>query len=219
MFVLVSRLKGDLSGLRSDRWVLTNTKNKSALCDLDTPSDLSAAHKPRGRVTVIRRAHNPKMPVQLWPAQQVVNKQMKKREIKFRVWNKDTKKMYGWDVVKTSLNDTFDLHNNGSLRLMLYTGIQDRNKKEIYEGDICRVSTWKDNPNVYQVHPNLFEVCWSDERAKFELYSPDELWGKLPNGKERETDRDIEIFIDFDSESDIYEVVGNEYQNPELYSK
>ena len=51
------------------------------------------------------------------------------REIKFRAWNKAGKIMLNWDTIKYQLN-------NQHFELMQFTGLHDKNGKEIYEGDI-----------------------------------------------------------------------------------
>jgi hypothetical protein len=72
------------------------------------------------------------------------------REIKFRAWDEDRKIMF-----QPIVSDLF-IHLNGQLNsfdsggelngteytkqlpLMQYTGLKDKNSKEIYEGDYCR---------------------------------------------------------------------------------
>jgi len=52
------------------------------------------------------------------------------REIKFRAWDKDLHKMYNkWTVIPD---------DDRSHILMQYTGLKDKNGKEIYEGDIVK---------------------------------------------------------------------------------
>lgn len=165
------------------------------------------------------------------------------REIKFRVWDSKKKLMVynihelydGYGDFRDSQEKTIDWYEDtsmvmeassfGSLLLredntypvMQFTGLHDANKKEIYEGDICKVETWVDNPYIYKVHPNLFEVTYMDDcdRAAFELYSPDELWGKKPDGSLRTDSSNIDVFLPLNDEQRI-EVIGNIYENPEL---
>ncbi|HAT4125260.1 TPA: DNA-packaging protein [Clostridium perfringens] len=61
------------------------------------------------------------------------------REIKFRAWHKNANHM--------CMNVTTDLLNRDYLVFMQYTGLKDKNGKEIYEGDIL-INTNKSKLNL-----------------------------------------------------------------------
>lgn len=111
------------------------------------------------------------------------------REIKFRVWNVISKKMLGWGAI-------FDLPaweifpgtpEQRPYNVMQYTGLKDRNGKEIYEGDILSISDRKCYNQVVYFDKDGF-YC-TDEFALSELIR---------------------------SRHRSFEVVGNIYENPEL---
>ncbi len=83
--------------------------------------------------------------------------------------------------------------------LMQFTGIQDCNKKDIFEGDIVRM-WWGifNGKNVFRNHAIEFHSgqvgpCKGENVMEWRLHDCHNLW----NGKE-------------------VEIVGNIYQNPEL---
>ena len=122
------------------------------------------------------------------------------REIKFRAWDKENKEMLDiedlhWDdctrefLIRTTIySDYFDIQD---MILMQYTGLKDKNGKEIYEGDIVKI----DCPTMKMTG----EIKYSGMSAMFYIY--DEI-------------NDIEENLWYQEKE--YEVIGNIYENPEL---
>ena len=71
------------------------------------------------------------------------------REIKFRAWGRfgDTKKdemIDNWQ--NTDYTEYVGFGGGGYFELMQYTGLKDKNGKEIYEGDIVEMGYFADEP-------------------------------------------------------------------------
>lgn len=117
------------------------------------------------------------------------------REIKFRAWDESTKTMhypytdYGGFGGQSS-GDILNRFDN----VMQFTGIQDKNGKEIWEGDILR-SVYGENGNV----------------AGFVFYRAFEF---VCMRKSKKSWHDFGCVVG--EEGEIYEVIGNIYSNPEL---
>ena len=122
------------------------------------------------------------------------------REIKFRMWHKKSKKMF--DVESINFKDrSLNMWNSGmytlstfsldDVILMQYTGLHDKNGKEIYEGDIVKA---------------LISGRWFVGKV---IYEHSGFTIDVMNNKELEFGRRgiIEHWT---------EVIGNIYDNPEL---
>lgn len=74
------------------------------------------------------------------------------REIKFRAWAKgefDESIMLDWETFRHSIAEWIGNEERGCV-LMQYTGLEDKNGKEIYEGDIVRLNEVIKSENTKQ---------------------------------------------------------------------
>ncbi len=121
------------------------------------------------------------------------------REIKFRAWDKETKSMspprslQDICIMKDTLADFAIM--DGKLEFMQFTGLLDKQGKEIYEGDFQLLD--------YGRGKRIASVGWSGKDACF-------VYLTLKDG-----------FLHACREVDakMNEVIGNIYENPELLEK
>ncbi|WP_249310346.1 YopX family protein [Bacillus sp. FJAT-49736] len=129
------------------------------------------------------------------------------REIKFRIFDKALKHMWCWgDLVdaKWSLHELFDTQGGDWSEVMQYTGLNDKNGKEIYEGDIFRTSR--------------YPLREEDEYVGVVEYDIDRFWG-VRSLKANSNARGISNGIAdgmYEFVDDEIEVIGNIYQNADL---
>jgi len=133
------------------------------------------------------------------------------REIKFRAWVKFNygpwgshfKMMYQGTPDLETLQ-SFMFHYGAEEKLMQFTGLKDKNGKDIYEGDIIRyfnllgelaigIIVFKDGSFRFKNTNNQEARQWNDG---------DHDWYSIEN---------IELFE--------MEIIGNIYENPELLNK
>lgn len=107
------------------------------------------------------------------------------REIKFRVWDKKNNKyreLGVYDIANGKVVVRFPIETllKGDYILEQYTGLTDKNGKEIYEGDII-TETIDDGSNkiiqMYEVYWDIDTLCWYIKGVKgFDYNLHDELW-------------------------------------------
>jgi uncharacterized phage protein (TIGR01671 family) len=160
------------------------------------------------------------------------------RVIKFRAWDKENRKMLyqdvdfgyissqGIDLLTTKTINGGTKHTT-NVELMQFTGLHDKNGKEIYEGDIVGEEGvyhyisrdgWEPEPGIWKIIGKktkdfyngeewyiagykLKVVRWEDDSCGFEPFSDsEENCGHCGWGRNNE----------------LCEVLGNIYENPEL---
>jgi uncharacterized phage protein (TIGR01671 family) len=113
------------------------------------------------------------------------------REIKFRAWNP-------YQKIMQKPKSVYEMHWGSQCfdYLMQYTGLKDKNGKEIYESDFVRFGYH----NEY-----VGQIKWSINNASFRVmvFGHEETMPYLHAQKCME----------------YYEVIGNIYENPELLEK
>lgn len=117
------------------------------------------------------------------------------REIKFRAWDEETRRMLSWDGLngETEYGDAYtvsELVSFGS-HLMQYTGLKDKNGKEIWEGDIVQ---WMRVEPVEKRHELALSTPVTFSKAGFVPFTD-------PS---------------YDVSPEEVEVIGNIYESPEL---
>lgn len=114
------------------------------------------------------------------------------REIKFRAFDSEKEEMLLWENRNNSIKDGgWELEmilQDDSFEVMQYTGLKDKNGKEIFENDIVKIDSWE---------PKIHEVVF--DRGAFCFRS----------GKDDNFYNDCKYL-------EQGEVIGNVFENPEL---
>ena len=129
-------------------------------------------------------------------SRQSQRKQM--REIKFRVWDKESKEMLSdvslWNDDFTSYLNEHIEYLQDKCELMQYTGLKDKNGIEIYEGDILEFITFGFDSERFITYIEFINASFRLKNGRSLFYFGQIDVSKLDDGR----------------------VIGNIYENPEL---
>lgn len=133
------------------------------------------------------------------------------REIKFRVWDKEKKEWYDVFEIKESMSRLWLRLDFNNLEISQYTGLKDKNGKEVYQGDILKVEADKEGYGNTS-YCGYLEVTTSTCGFGLRMFNPttEEM-----DAKWQPWDSSSLWHINDDDGKNI-EVIGNIYENPEL---
>lgn len=130
------------------------------------------------------------------------------REIKFRAWVKNEKRMTkAFNLSDYIIDHGFygftDYAWPDDMILIQFTGLKDKNNKEIYEGDLLNVEhvNLKGTKKEYVDEEFTAQVLYHGYQGCF---------------KYTDLDGSHEESLIFNHRSSIFEVVGNIYENPDI---
>lgn len=124
------------------------------------------------------------------------------REIKFKIWLNGKMRVPGDSTIEAIYFDEIPWNEKTDGTLLQYTGLKDKNGKEIYDGDVVKVDRCRVvDGELVETGIETGNVFWADYffqyRVSFDHIRYDDFEALMDN-------------------EDRYEVIGNIYENPEL---
>ena len=127
------------------------------------------------------------------------------REIKFRAWSNEHNNYCDFITYEYKWVGWFDTNGvyltTKDIILEQYTGLKDKNGKEIYEGDIVKMTCRVDKDESI-----LYKVVWDDFLTGYDLINLDR------------SKADVGYLTKYNIKKH-FEVIGNIHENPELLEK
>ena len=128
-----------------------------------------------------------------------------KREIKFRAWDGESMSLNTATIQQIANKNIFS-RNADKLIWLQYTGLTDKNGKEIYEGDIIKWGHLKGSTETY----HRVAIVEINPDIQFKIIN----YFDSINKKNIPTDNYVFRWGNFAYNSIQVEIIGNIYQNP-----
>lgn len=131
------------------------------------------------------------------------------RKIKFRAWDSEQKEMYLYGDIKDFTLGSVNRTDAGYI-FMQFTGIHDKNGKEIYEGDVVSIKELARSENDkqrmirgsdYVSSEYIGVITWDNESCDYSCVQQGQT---------------IEDAVGFPRHEQEMKIIGNIYENPEL---